>query len=705
MLFWLRDLAAMRPAPDEVGGKARHLALLCAAGLPVPDGFVLPASALRALRTAGGEGDRDGAADGDGDGAADGDGDGDGDGDALAGAVSAAAQLGPVLAVRSSSVAEDRAEGAAPGLFSSRLDIRPADLRRAVREVLASADSLAVRAYLARHGPGEPADIAVIVQRQVRGASGVLYTRAPGAANGDELCVEAAAGALASSAVARRSDGQVLSRDPDFPLTADELSELVRLGLAAETAIGAGAQPGADVEWVAEDGPPGRHGPARRKLWLVQARPIRRAPPAVGFAAEELAFSRGDPHTVWRWDASHNPDPLSPAQTGLVEWVAPVARAPMRVVDGYLSVASRDAATPGAPPTADELEAVFAGVRDDIEAALAPVEQGEPDLGAALAAYRAVYEAYMVRLTPALSRARAALDPSTSQVRESAVARAARTGDRAALEALSPVWDVAAATFEEDSEALDRALAQLGAEPTAATDAIDTPDPPDAHAGSLRAEADLARAVRTIGEADDLLFFRAQRAVRRALLGLSRSWRLAPPDDIFYLPLDQIRAAAEHGTPIDPDDARPIARQAREIRDARRGRAAPLAVRDGRPIAAVGGGGLGLDFWRGRSAGSGSARGPVLRVVDLGRIHSDPHDRVIVARSITPAAVVQLAGAAALVCEQGGVLDHAAALARELAIPCVVGCSGAWHALREQDQVLVDGDAGLVVRLGLGDRA
>jgi pyruvate,water dikinase len=95
----------------------------------------------------------------------------------------------------------------------------------------------------------------------------------------------------------------------------------------------------------------------------------------------------------------------------------------------------------------------------------------------------------------------------------------------------------------------------------------------------------------------------------------------------------------------------------------------------------------------------------VLRVVDLGRIHTDPHDRVILARSITPAALVQLTGAAALVCEQGGVLDHAAALARELGMPCVVGCPGAWQSLRERDQVLVDGDAGLVVRLGEGDGA
>jgi pyruvate,water dikinase len=107
-----------------------------------------------------------------------------------------------------------------------------------------------------------------------------------------------------------------------------------------------------------------------------------------------------------------------------------------------------------------------------------------------------------------------------------------------------------------------------------------------------------------------------------------------------------------------------------------------------------------LDLWRGRSAGPGSARGSVLRVEDLGHLGADPRACVIVAQTITPGALVQLAGAVGLVCEQGGVLDHAAALARELGLPCVVGCAGAWQRLATGDEVLVDGDAGLVVRLG-----
>jgi pyruvate,water dikinase len=66
---------------------------------------------------------------------------------------------------------------------------------------------------------------------------------------------------------------------------------------------------------------------------------------------------------------------------------------------------------------------------------------------------------------------------------------------------------------------------------------------------------------------------------------------------------------------------------------------------------------------------------------------------------VTPAAILDLEGAAALVCEQGGALDHAAALARELALPCVVGCAGVWAGIHSGDEVLVDGDAGLVVVL------
>jgi pyruvate,water dikinase len=50
----------------------------------------------------------------------------------------------------------------------------------------------------------------------------------------------------------------------------------------------------------------------------------------------------------------------------------------------------------------------------------------------------------------------------------------------------------------------------------------------------------------------------------------------------------------------------------------------------------------------------------------------------------------------ALVVDIGGPLSHAAVVARELAIPCVVNTRHGSRVLRTGDRVRVDGDAGTV---------
>jgi pyruvate,water dikinase len=52
--------------------------------------------------------------------------------------------------------------------------------------------------------------------------------------------------------------------------------------------------------------------------------------------------------------------------------------------------------------------------------------------------------------------------------------------------------------------------------------------------------------------------------------------------------------------------------------------------------------------------------------------------------------------AAALVVEIGGQLSHAAVVARELGIPCVMGIPGVTRGLRDGDLVRVDGTTGRV---------
>ena len=106
---------------------------------------------------------------------------------------------------------------------------------------------------------------------------------------------------------------------------------------------------------------------------------------------------------------------------------------------------------------------------------------------------------------------------------------------------------------------------------------------------------------------------------------------------------------------------------------------------------AVGGGAL-----RGTPASRGRAEGAA-RIVrdsgDLGRIR--PGD-VLVAATTTPAWTPLFGGLSGLVTETGGVLSHAAIVAREYGLPAVVGATGATTVLPDGHRVRVDGDEGIV---------
>ena len=52
--------------------------------------------------------------------------------------------------------------------------------------------------------------------------------------------------------------------------------------------------------------------------------------------------------------------------------------------------------------------------------------------------------------------------------------------------------------------------------------------------------------------------------------------------------------------------------------------------------------------------------------------------------------------AAAIVTNRGGILTHAAIVARELGKPCVIGTKNATKILKDGDEVEVDADKGAV---------
>ncbi|HEY0986012.1 MAG TPA: PEP/pyruvate-binding domain-containing protein [Kofleriaceae bacterium] len=662
--MWIRPLADAEPSH---GAKAFGLARLIAAGVPVPDGFVLDARAFR--ETAAMDLTELAAI-----------------GDALDAAahrledaelpaeldreVRACATALGRLAVRSSASLEDSDLGAAAGVFASVTDVAPAEVWSAIRAVWLSALTPLAAAYARKRGAAIA--IAVIVQRFMPGPRATVYTRPPGARDPsdpvhDELWIQ--------------RDGS-LERVQRAAIDRPELA----LALAAEAAIGA-AQ-GADVELVLEATPDGA------RPWVVQARPIvhpvrkrRPAPPPIVLAPLVRDGRR------WTWDIAHNPDPLSPAQSGLVEQVDRAgmrdgwASHALRVCGGYLYTTPR-AAPHAVTPPAD---------RAELAARIAAIEarfalDGAPGVAAAIERYVAFMQIWSCELSPLVAAARGQLLEQLARAghppeRIPALA-ASLIGPRRVLRdrVMSPAWDVAVPTFAEQGIGAERG--EVSAD---ANDFVPAPLPEVT--GIDRRNIELARAAADAAEHDDLWFARAQWVVRRALLERARELALRD-DDVFWLPLDDVITLRT----LDPDDAHRRASAARAVHARAAQWDMPRVVHgDARPAEPA------IEPQL-RGVGEGPrVVGRVVRLASLSRA-SDPRsshlpigrNSVVVTRAITPALAMIVEGCAALVSETGGLLDHGAALARELGIPCVVGCAGAWSQLTDGMLVSVDGDAGLV---------
>jgi pyruvate,water dikinase len=78
---------------------------------------------------------------------------------------------------------------------------------------------------------------------------------------------------------------------------------------------------------------------------------------------------------------------------------------------------------------------------------------------------------------------------------------------------------------------------------------------------------------------------------------------------------------------------------------------------------------------------------------DFGRLRQGD---ILVAPFTTPAYNVVLPLLAGVVTDKGGILSHAAIVAREFAIPAVVGCGGATQVIPDGAFIQIDGAAGLV---------
>lgn len=681
--MWVHEL---RAADASCGGKAQGLAKLIAGGLDVPPGFVIADGAFRSI-----VGDLrvddvnavghvlEQAA------------------EAIAQAVipaelerevrERAAELGSLVAVRSSATIEDGAAGAAAGVFSSRTGIPVASVWDAIRAVWTSALTPLAAAYARKRG-GTIA-IGVIVQEYVAGLPIVVYTRPPGQPTSHEILIQ-------------RSDHVSRHSRDDLPREISAQHAAV-MALRAEQVLENST--GVDVELVQLRKQSGFD--VVIETAVVQARPIVHPVPRVLAPPPPAVLAPLQDGRTWTWDVAHNPDPLSLAQQGLVERVETAGLAPwsLRVCAGFLYSASRGDPAP-ARPTQRELDLRSVEIEANLQKTL--VHDAEPTVTEAIERYLAFYAIWARELSPLIRVARKALPAELrrrSEPNPDAIA-AALIGSRAsAVEArlfaaargeldeadvtrqlgcLAPAWDVAVPTYGERPGVIHDAIARA----RHALALMSPPAPPawSRLAQDLALEIGLARAAAELAERDDALFARAQLLVRKALLARAASLGVAA-DDIFWLPLDEVANA----TTLDPVDARRRASGARAAADRAAQWQMPLVVGDATIKPPV----TDQPVLRGHGTGPRVA-GRVVRFASLASAVAVGAGDIVVARAITPALAVLVAGCAALVSETGGLLDHGAALARELGIPCVVGCRDAWTQLTNGMLVTVDGNGGSV---------
>ena len=100
---------------------------------------------------------------------------------------------------------------------------------------------------------------------------------------------------------------------------------------------------------------------------------------------------------------------------------------------------------------------------------------------------------------------------------------------------------------------------------------------------------------------------------------------------------------------------------------------------------------------KGRSASNGVAKG-VVKIIDNKNVFKKSFNKgeILVCEMTTPDYIVHIKNAGAIVTDKGGILCHAAIIAREFGIPCVVGTNNATSLLKDGDMVEVNADKGLI---------
>lgn len=99
---------------------------------------------------------------------------------------------------------------------------------------------------------------------------------------------------------------------------------------------------------------------------------------------------------------------------------------------------------------------------------------------------------------------------------------------------------------------------------------------------------------------------------------------------------------------------------------------------------------------KGIAASPGIAKGNVKVLLSLTDMLKMQEGNILVAPLTSPQLISAILQASAIVTEIGGTLSHAAIISREAGIPCIVGAKDATKILRDNMEVIVNGNKGII---------
>jgi phosphohistidine swiveling domain-containing protein len=178
-------------------------------------------------------------------------------------------------------------------------------------------------------------------------------------------------------------------------------------------------------------------------------------------------------------------------------------------------------------------------------------------------------------------------------------------------------------------------------------------------------------------------------SARRIGAHLTEDGVLDDPEDAFYLTRTELLDV--------PANARELVAKRRERREAYRHVSIPSAWK-GTPVAVPTedpAGAERVERVQGLGVSAGVAEGTARVVTDPSFAEVEP-DEVLVAPTTDPSWASIMYVSSALVVDIGGPISHAAVVARELGMPCVVGTRTGTRDIRTGDRVRVDGATGTV---------